>query len=166
MPKYPPRDCENPHCPHGENGKPKRYTPKRRWQKYCCDRCRKATNGSGVIYIPIARRRKRHSAASKTQVSACRPWHLNLALVDAGGGFQTIYGKPRNFGGEMTRLAMANPQFIVRLADAEARDAARQFNKRVSCRTCLLHCEDGAACARLAHPQMTQIAQVKEGAAA
>lgn len=142
-----PKPCANQKCPHGLDGKPKVFRAKKPNQKFCCAKCQIQANNARLV------RRKANASASRrlqpcnTGKSACRPWHLNLSLVDAGDGFQTIQGKPRNFGGEMTRLAMANPRVMLRLAAAERNSA-----ERISCRRCELHCEDGVACPRLAAP--------------
>lgn len=57
------------------------------------------------------------AAAYPTHIPAPpRPFHVSTALVDAGDGFETIRGKPRNFGGELTRIALANPTFMLKLA--------------------------------------------------
>jgi hypothetical protein len=70
--------------------------------------------------------------------------------VDAGDGFTHILGRPRNFAGELTKMAMRNPRFILRLGQAEISDRRFQIpDPRPNCRFCFPHCADGAECARL-----------------
>ena len=152
------RVCENKRCKLGAEGAPKVFKPKRRWQVFCCTRCRQARNNRRLYRVPLPCA-KRQPNASNTHLSARRPWGLSVSLVEGAGGFSHIAGRPRNFGGELTRIAMANPRFILRLADAE-----RNAGGRVSCRGCWFECADGAPCARLVHPQIAQIAQIKGGA--
>lgn len=141
--KYAQRECENPGCRTGEGGGAKRYTPTRVWQRFCSRRCRAAVHEAARIYVPLAKRRKRPSAASPTQLSARRPFHVATALVEGAGVFSTIAGRPRNFAGAMTRVTLSNPSFMLRLAAAVRNDGR---DGRPNCQECGKGCADGVAC--------------------
>lgn len=95
-----------------------------------------------------------------TLASARRPFHVVTSLVEGAGVFSHIAGRPRNFGGELTRVALANPRFILKLTAHSS-----QPTDRPTCRTCELDCADGVECVKLAVPQIAQIAQIKGVAA-
>ena len=124
------------------------FRAKRKWQKFATAACRRRHHRGSVVYIPVAKRQKRPAAPSKTHLSARRPSHHAQALVEAAEGFARIPGRPRNFGGELTRLALSKPgaRTLVRLAEVLRRD---QATDRPNCRTCGRRCADGEACRRI-----------------
>jgi hypothetical protein len=72
---YDPKTCENPKCQAWKGEEPKVFRPTRRWQRFCSERCRHQFHESGLIYVPVARRRKGRSHASENALSARRPSH-------------------------------------------------------------------------------------------
>ncbi len=153
------RVCENKRCKFGVEGAPKVFKPKRRWQVFCCTRCRQARNNRRLYRVPLPRAQRQRNA-SNTHLSTRRPWSVAASLVEGAGVFSHIAGRPRNFAGELTRIALANPRFILKLTAHSS-----QPTDRPTCRTCELDCADGVECVKLAVPQMAQIAQIKGVAA-
>ena len=147
-----------------ECGCKERFAQRRCDQRFKNRKHAKRYFNSRTVYRKVGRRATIQGEASKTLVSARRPSHVVTSLVEGAGVFSHIAGRPRNFGGELTRIAMANPRFILKLSAVSAQQAARP-----TCRTCELDCADGVDCVKLAVPQIPQIApmgQIKETEAA
>lgn len=110
--------CANPRCKRGVDGEPMNFRPKRRWQVFCSTRCRQATHNRR-LYRKATAASRRQGDACNTHLSARRPWHFKMALVEGDGVFSMIAGRPRNFAAELAALAARNPRFVLRLT-AEA----------------------------------------------